>query len=273
LDVDYDNYFGDNGALKIDYDATGAGNIFEDIATLDDVLANSFLVFYEDADNSGVFTNTDDDDQSSLQVLSTAKIGTSATFTYNDESYSYIVANDFGTIDMDESTVGVEWNSGETLAVTLVDQDLNKNTLSNEDIVLTNSFNSTIPSLQIGSPITLSASSIFGGAEAGASGMTVGTFNKIATLTSPVTALATDGTSNYTQLSFNGTTIAEMRVLSDAASYVFANYDVTQLVGSVTLVALVDASGDELHQSAATTLEKGMVQLSSTITATGGNLV
>jgi len=174
---------------------------------------------------------------------------------------------------MDESTVGVEWNSGETLAVTLVDQDLNKNTLSNEDIVLTNSFNSTIPSLQIGSPITLSASSIFGGAEAGASGMTVGTFNKIATLTSPVTALATDGTSNYTQLSFNGTTIAEMRVLSDAASYVFANYDVTQLVGSVTLVALVDASGDELHQSAATTLEKGMVQLSSTITATGGNLV
>ena len=39
------------------------------------------------------------------------------------------------TIDMDESSIGSEWNSGETLAVTLVDQDLNKNTLSDEDMV------------------------------------------------------------------------------------------------------------------------------------------
>ena len=63
---------------------------------------------------------------------------------------------------MDESSIGVEWNSGEALAVTLVDQDLNKNTLSDEDMVLTNSYNHTIPSLQIGSPITLSSSSFFG---------------------------------------------------------------------------------------------------------------
>jgi len=31
-------------------------------------------------------------------------------------------------LDMDEASVGDEWNSGETLAVTIVDQDLNKNT-------------------------------------------------------------------------------------------------------------------------------------------------
>ena len=32
--------------------------------------------------------------------------------------------------------LGGEWNSGETLAVTLSDQDLNKNTASNEDLTL-----------------------------------------------------------------------------------------------------------------------------------------
>ena len=66
---------------------------------------------------------------------------------------------------MDEASVGDEWNSGETLAVTLVDQDLNKNTLSDEDMAMTNSYNSTIPSLQIGSPITLSSDSLFGNTE------------------------------------------------------------------------------------------------------------
>ena len=63
---------------------------------------------------------------------------------------------------MDESTIGDEWNSGETLAVTLIDQDLNKNTLSDEDMSMTSSYNSTIPSLQIGSPITLGSDSLFG---------------------------------------------------------------------------------------------------------------
>jgi hypothetical protein len=46
-----------------------------------------------------------------------------------------VVANDFGTIDMDEASVGNEWNSGETLAVTLFDQDLNKNSAEAETVV------------------------------------------------------------------------------------------------------------------------------------------
>jgi len=79
---------------------------------------------------------------------------------------------------MDESSVGDEWNSGEVLAVTLVDQDLNKNTLSDEDMTLSG-HPSLIPSLQIGSPITLeSTSTIDGGTMT-----TIGTFNKIATIT------------------------------------------------------------------------------------------
>ena len=94
------------------------------------------LVFWESAENSGVFTNTDDDDDANLNVHQYAKRGTTATFDYNDSAQSYIVQNDFGVIDMDESSVGDEWNSGETLTVTLIDQDLNKNTASDEDLVL-----------------------------------------------------------------------------------------------------------------------------------------
>ena len=132
--------FGDNGVLKINYntnsaaDASGTAVFFANDATLDDPTADQYLVFYEGADNSGVFYNTDDNDDSNLIVSTTAKRGTTATIDYNDSPVTFLVANDFGDLDMDESSIGDEWNSGETLAVTLVDQDLNKNSWSDEDM-------------------------------------------------------------------------------------------------------------------------------------------
>ena len=116
---------------------------------------------------------------------------------------------------MDEASVGAEWNSGETLAVTLIDQDLNKNSWSDEDMTLTNSYNSTIPAMIIGSPVTLSADSLWG-TNATAAGMTVSTFNKIVTLTSPYVGVAANEES---QVSFNGTTIADMRTAITDSSY------------------------------------------------------
>ena len=88
----------------------------------------------EGADNSGVFYNTDDADDSNLIVSATAERGTTGTIDYNDSPVSFVVANSFGDLDMDESSIGDEWNSGETLAVTLVDEDLNLNTWSDEDM-------------------------------------------------------------------------------------------------------------------------------------------
>jgi hypothetical protein len=67
-----------------------------------------------------------------------------------------VIANDFGVITMDAASVGDEWNSGEALTVTLIDQDLNKNTNSNEDILISNTTNThLVPSLKIGSPISV----------------------------------------------------------------------------------------------------------------------
>jgi hypothetical protein len=170
---------------------------------------------------------------------------------------------------MDEASVGDEWNSGETLAVTLVDQDLNKNTGSSESMVMTNSYNSTIPSLQVGSPITLSSSSLFGSGNATDVGMNIGTFNKIATLTSPYAGVAHG---EYLQLTFNGTTVAEARTAL-GATYVFLNYDFTEFTGTATHVALVDASGNALMTAEAESFASssvgtaGLVQLSTAANA------
>nr|AIF22845.1 hypothetical protein [uncultured marine thaumarchaeote SAT1000_10_G09] len=261
--------FGDNGVLKINYNANGAQTaagvavpVFANDATADDGTTDQYLVFYEGADNSGVFYNTDDSDDSNLIVSTTAMRGTTGTIDYNDSAVTFLVTNDFGDLDMDESSIGDEWNSGETLAVTLIDQDLNKNSWSSEDMALNSSYNSTVPSLQIGSPITLSSDSLFGNTESALvahSGMTCGTFNKVCTLTSPVTALLMS--SDYVQVSFNGTTIADARTAIEAATYVFVNYDVTETAGGVTGISLVDASGEALMTETATTEEVGLVQL------------
>ena len=132
----YDNYFDDNGKLIINYNANGAANaVLVNDATLDDTTADNYLVFWETAENSGVFVNTDDDDDSNLDVNGSGDRGTTALIDYNDSAQSFVIANDFGVIDMEEASVGDTWNSGEALTVTLIDQDLNKNTASDEDLL------------------------------------------------------------------------------------------------------------------------------------------
>ena len=152
----YDNYFDDNGKLIINNNTSGTGVVLANDVTIDDATADNYMVFFEGAENSGVFFNTDDDSDASLVVADYAARGTAATFDYNDSAQSFVIANDFGTIDMDASSVGDEWNSGEELSVTLIDQDLNKNTASSEDLLLVNTTNGhLVPSLQIGSPLTV----------------------------------------------------------------------------------------------------------------------
>ena len=152
----YNNNFDDNGVLIIDNSTSGTASILRNVATDDDGTADDLIVMYEGGENSGIFYNTDDDDDSNLEILPTAARGYSATFDYNDSAQSFVVANDFGVIDMEEASVGDEWNSGEALTVTLIDQDLNKNTLVDEDLAIVNTTNThLIPTLVIGNPLSL----------------------------------------------------------------------------------------------------------------------
>jgi len=275
--------FSDNGKLLINNDTTSSGtSVITKSATADDeVLGGTtgsdygiiYLVFVEDADNTGTFSNVDDNDESNLEVESAAKRGTTATFDYNDSAQSFIVSNDFGTLDMVESSVGDEWNSGETLTVTLVDQDLNKNTLSDEDMTLA-AHNSTIPSLMVGSPITLTSSTTASGvresSEFGNANMTVGAFNKIGTITTvDASTYAGGATLNYTTI-----TVAEYRAAADAADYIYLNYDVTSvLTNTITGIELWDSSYTELLSNEYVGSNSGLLLLDNTITATGGSVV
>ena len=82
--------------------------------------------------------NTDDNDDANLVVDEYAKRGFTATFDYNDSAQSFVVANDFGVIDNGSRPQLATWNSGEALTVTLIDQDLNKNSGSDEDLTIEN---------------------------------------------------------------------------------------------------------------------------------------
>ena len=159
----YNNDFSDNGILIVNNNTNSAANVVLNMSrNLDDLHADQYVMFWETSENSGVFVNTDDDDASNITIAADAKRGTTATFDYNDDPKSFVVANYFGEIDMDETALGGEWNSGETLIISLIDEDLNKNTASDEDLTLTkagtsNNVSNTrlIPTMIIGSPLVL----------------------------------------------------------------------------------------------------------------------
>jgi len=263
--------FGDNGKLLINNNTAGATvDVLEKFTTVDDTVSLTtsgfmYLVFTEDADNTGTFSNVDDADDANLKVKSLAKRGTTATFDYNDSAQSFTVANDFGTIDMDESSVGDEWNSGETLTVTLVDQDLNKNTLKDEDMTL-RTHNTTIPSLQIGSPITLTSDSLIG-LYGAMTPMNVSSFNKIGTIWAADSS-GVDTNGNVT-VSFNGTSVANFRTAQVAADYTFVNYNVTQVVTYIDGISLIFNDGTLLLTNQPVTTTAGLLQMTGTIAAAG----
>jgi hypothetical protein len=119
----FDNTFDDNGKLLITNNTNGGNSIFVNDVTLDDTEADVYVVFFEGGENSGIFYNTDDGDNSNIDVDDYAKRGFTATLDYNDSAQSFVVANDFGVIDMEAASVGDSWNSGEALTVTLIDQE------------------------------------------------------------------------------------------------------------------------------------------------------
>ena len=103
--------------------------------------------------NSGVFATYDEADVSVIKITSDAARGTSATFDYNDSPVSILVG--FGWSEVDIQPVDDEWNSGEEIPVIITDNDFNKNSRADEDLVLSDPNVTYIPSLTTGDPFTL----------------------------------------------------------------------------------------------------------------------
>jgi hypothetical protein len=225
----FSNSFDDNGKLIINNNTNSAAvAVLNATVSLDDVHTDQYMIFWESAENSGVFGNTDDDSNSNLKVNDYAKRGTTATFDYNDSAQSFLVANDFATIDMDASSVGDEWNSGEALTVTLLDQDLNLNTNNDEDLYLVNTTNTAlVPSLQIGSPLSVLV--------AAANVTDVTQFSKIAYYTETATDVMVGNTLNITMAT--GYTGADLNSMNSSNTYF--NFDFSSFTNSTNPVVAV----------------------------------
>jgi hypothetical protein len=259
--VPFDNSFDDNGKLLITNNTNGGASILSNDATVDDGTADNLVIFYETAENSGIFVNTDDIDDSNIDVNVDAKRGFTATFDYNDSAQSFVVANDFGVITMDAASVGDEWNSGEALTVTLIDQDLNKNSYSDEDLTIQNTTRThLIPTLTIGSPVSIDkhtgADGVLGNLKTNST-----TYSKIAYYSNATAGLDVIGSTNPYVISsiFEGRDITSQDTVNT-----YLNYDVTSFVNgtnTVTMVRLVDSGNASVVTEADSV--KGIVEITS----------
>jgi hypothetical protein len=151
MDLNTPNGCDTNCAFILTDDVNGTDILTQDATADDATSVTDLYVFTETAANSGVWVNTDDNDDASINISTSATRGLTATINYNDSAVSYSVANFTGSIDLDESSVGDEWNSGESMSISLTDNDLNTNSASEQTI----DFSSTnIPTIVTGSPVS-----------------------------------------------------------------------------------------------------------------------
>ena len=130
------------------------------------ILGDMSLTFAETNDNTGVFTNTDDDDASNLITTGDDGLrGKTAVIDYNDNDSDIIIGFDFGTVDIQPADD--TWNSGESIAVIITDQDANKNSASDEDLVVSDPNIDIIPALTTGSPVTITEDTEINGMSVG----------------------------------------------------------------------------------------------------------
>ena len=152
--------FDTNGQLKIDRNTQGTGDVLVFNNNADNSGAfgsagNQYITLVETTPTSAKFVSYDDSDDSSINTNtdSVAQRGTAATINYNESPQSIRVGPDFATISIDVDTA--IWSSGQEVPVTLKDQDENKNSRSDEDLIVSSNTAGTIPTLQIGNPFTL----------------------------------------------------------------------------------------------------------------------
>ncbi len=193
---------------------------------------------FETGANTAIFSTTDDGDASTLRVLPDAVRGLSGTVDYNDTPTSYIVTLEFGEIDMDASSVGDEWNSGEEITVLLKDADINLNSLSDEDLDLNNPDVTLVPSLQIGSPLVLSGTITLSSTTDITATAIVDAFSHIARVdTSSITSTDADRLTIDT-----GITVADLIdfATNPDTPFVYLNYDIRSLASDIDSVTLHD---------------------------------
>jgi hypothetical protein len=117
---------------------------------------SQIITLVESEPNSGIFENFDSSNESTIGILGNAPRGESAIIQYDDKSTSILAGPTTASISM--TPKGSQFNAGQQVPVTVVDNDQNVNSGSRD---ILNVFRSTaiIPSLQLGDPVTLEKTS------------------------------------------------------------------------------------------------------------------
>jgi hypothetical protein len=198
-------------------------------------LATQFAVT-ESGSNTSVFTSYDDNDDSTINVSTTATIDNVGKI----HETSILVVDSDGSINLDESGVGDEWNAGEAITVTLTDADLNLNTRADNDLDLNDSSVTRVPALSIGSPLSMTGSTetILTGVTASDSSTAASdTYSKIARVIT--TAASTTGTSTLVTID-TGILVSALESLVTSSTQELLNVDIRSLIGSTVTVTDTD---------------------------------
>lgn len=117
--------------------------------------ADSFVInFVEEGPNNDSFINWAEDKRANLVVRDDAARGNTFEIEYASPGFkSGVVGHFFGEFSLGLSDA--TWNSGERVGITLTDGDANTNPLDEDDLLVADFDSLLIPSIRIGSPVTL----------------------------------------------------------------------------------------------------------------------
>ena len=137
-------------------DLTGTSGVFTTggqdervIVDEDGDASDGIVVVDETGSNTGVFESSDGDGNSEIRVSDGASSGDTFTVGYADDDQQVIV-NDFSSTL--ELIANGTWDSGETLTIRLSSEDLDLNTLDDEDMTIESD---DVAVLMLGDPVTL----------------------------------------------------------------------------------------------------------------------
>ena len=109
------------------------------------------MIIDETGSNTGVFESSDGNDLSEISVKMGADDGNTFTIAYADDSQQVIVDSFDSTLEL---VADGTWNSGDTLTVRLTNENLNINTLADDDMKIDDP---ALPVMTFGAPTTVSA--------------------------------------------------------------------------------------------------------------------
>ncbi len=116
---------------------------------------SEIITLIESEPNSGIFESFDSNNISTLGIKDDAPRGTTASISYNSNSYSILTGPSTASLSIESSS---SIKPGVKQPVTVTDPDQNINSLSTENLDVFRS-SALIPSLQLGQPATLEKSS------------------------------------------------------------------------------------------------------------------